>query len=239
VNHGERVLDAACGFGDTAVLLADRVGPEGFVLGVDRVEGFVHQARQAAGDRPNLRFETVDVERADFDPEFDLVFSRFGTMFFTNLVIGLRRHAAALKPGGRLAIIVWRDRDDNPAWDNAKHVLLRHLPPPGEDADTCGPGPFSQADPDVLTSQLKAAGFEDIELQRIDATVTMGRDVDDAIAFQFALGPAGEIYREAGDEATRKHDQLVEALTEMYKPYGTPQGVRMPSSSWLATARKP
>lgn len=236
---GMTVLDAACGFGDTACQIAEAVGPGGRVLGVDCCDAFLDFGRAEARAKglENVRFQAADLQSLAVEPEHDLVFSRFGTMFFDNPVWGMKTLARALKPGGRLAIMTWRARADNPAWMNAKDVLLRHLPEPGADADTCGPGPFSQADPEVLTAQLTAAGFTDIALERTDADVVMGRDADDAIAFQLALGPAGEIYREAGDLATQKHDVLVADLCAMYAPFEKPEGIVMPSSSWLATAR--
>ena len=67
-------------------------------------------------------------------------------MFFENPVAAMRNMRRALKPGGRFTHIVWRRIDDNPWLGAAKEVALRHLPRPGEDARTCGPGPFSMAD---------------------------------------------------------------------------------------------
>ena len=71
-----------------------------------------------------------------FEPEYDFVFSRFGTMFFSNPVAALRNMRSALKPGGVVTHIVWRTPDDNPWLSMAKDVVLRYLPPPGEDAQT-------------------------------------------------------------------------------------------------------
>jgi hypothetical protein len=128
------------------------------------------------------------------------VFSRFGTMFFSSPVVALKNMRKALKPGGRITHIVWRERADNPWLGAAKDVVLRHLPPPGDDAQTCGPGPFSMADQDLVTAQMTAAGFADISFERVDAKVRMGDSIEDSIGFQLALGPAGEVVREAGEE---------------------------------------
>ncbi len=240
VAPGMTVLDAACGFGDTACQFGELVGPEGRVHGIDCCDAFLDFGREEAAAKglSNVTFAVGDLQQVPLAPDYDLVFSRFGTMFFDNPVWGLRNMAAALPAGGRLAIIVWAARAENPAFMNAKEVILRHLPEPGDDADTCGPGPFSQADPEVLTGQLTAAGFADIALEKIEADVVMGRDPDDALAFQLALGPAGEIYREAGDLAVQKHDAIAKDMFEMYAPYQREAGIVMPSASWLATARK-
>ena len=135
--------------------------------------------------------------------------------------------------------IVWRRREDNPAWQEAKEITLRHLPPPGADADTCGPGPFSMADTGVVTKQLEIAGYRDIQFEQIDAKVFVGKDLDDAVAFQLALGPAGEVYREAGKLAEDRHAEIAAALKAQLAKHLGPEGVMMDSSSWKVTAVNP
>ncbi len=241
VNPGERVLDAGCGFGDTACMLAERVGPEGSVLGIDCCEAFLDYGRQEAAAKglTNVTFQAADIESHPFTPEFDLIFSRFGTMFFTNPVAALKNMRAALKPGGRITQIVWRAREDNHWGTVPKEVLLRHVPPPGDNAQTCGPGPFSMADEELVRGQMAAAGFTDIAFERVDAPFRTGNDPDDAIGFQLAVGPAGEVYREAGDLAKAKHEEIIADLRAAYAPYVQDDGVYMPSSSWVITARNP
>jgi len=241
VREGDRVIDVGCGFGDTAIALARRVGPSGSVLGVDCCGAFLEYGRRdlAASGLANVRFIEADVLTYPFAPEFDFCFSRFGTQFFDLPVAGLRNMRRALKPGGRLAMIVWRGIEDNPWAGLPKQVVRRFLPPVSEDAVSCGPGPFSMADPEVVTGQLESAGYVDIGFERVDALLMVGRDLADAIAFQLSLGPAGEIYREAGDEAVRQHEAIVAALDEAIGAYLTPAGVMMESSSWTVTARNP
>jgi hypothetical protein len=136
-------------------------------------------------------------------------------------------------------MIVWRGIKDNPWLGHAKEIVLQFLPPPGENAQTCGPGPFSMADTGVVTKQLEIAGYKDIDFVRIDAEVFVGRDVDDAVAFQLAIGPAGEVYREAGPLAERRHDEIAAALQAELVKYRRPNGIMMDSSSWMVTATNP
>ena len=242
IRAGDHVLDVGCGFGDTALALAQRVGPRGQVLGVDCCQAFLdiaerHGREAGAG---NLRFAQGDAERELPEAAYDFVFARFGTMFFTNPVAGLRAMRKALKPGGRMAHIVWRRREDNPWLTAARDTVLRFLPTPGANALTCGPGPFSMADPATTRAQMKAAGFTEIEFQRIDARVLVGRTVADAIAFQLALGPAGETFREAGPLAEERRPQIEAALARLFADVETDsQGLWMDSSSWLITACAP
>lgn len=238
---GTRIIDVGCGWGDTAIELARKTGPSGFVLGLDCVEQFLEAAREDAAEAglKNIHFEAADVERYAFEPEFELCFSRFGMMFFENPVAAMRNIRSALRPGGTLMFIVWRRIEDNPWLGLGKEVVLDYLAPPGDDARTCGPGPFSMADTKVVTKQLEIAGYEDIAFERNDGPVTVGADVEDAVRFQLSLGPAGEIFREAGEEAERKRDQVELALGEALSPYLEDKGVVMPSSSWMITARRP
>ncbi len=241
VNPGERVLDAGAGFGDTACMLAQRVGPAGDVVAMDCCEAFLACGRHdaAAAGLRNVDFVAADVERYPFAGDFDLVFSRFGTMFFSNPVAALKNMRKALRPGGRITHIVWRERADNPWLSAAKDVVLRHLPEPGDDARTCGPGPFSMADRELVTAQMKAAGFADIRFERVDAEVRMGNNIEDAIGFQIALGPAGEVVREAGELASQKEAEITADLTELLRPRVTDDGVWMASSSWVISAGNP
>lgn len=242
VKPGDRVLDVGCGFGDTAIKLAELVGPTGYVVGVDCCDAFLAYARKDAAARgaSNVSFVRGDAEIELPAERFDFVFARFGTMFFANPVAGLRNMRKALRPGGRMVHIVWRARADNPWLSMAKDVVLGFLPPPGDDAQTCGPGPFSMADEATVRAMMTAAGYDQIEFRRVDAPVLVGADVADAIAFQLAIGPAGEVFREAGAEAERQRPQIEAALAEaINRQKIEAQGIVMDSSSWVISAVNP
>jgi SAM-dependent methyltransferase len=241
VRPGDKVVDVGCGFGDTAIKLAKMVGPSGSVLAMDCCDGFLEFGRQdtKAAGVSNITFLEEDVQTYPFEPIHDFCFSRFGTQFFENPVAGLRNMRKSLKPGGIMTMIVWRGIKDNPWLGSAKDVVLRLLPPPGENAQTCGPGPFSMADTGVVTKQLEIAGYKDIQFERIDAQVFVGKDLDDAVDFQLALGPAGEIYREAGKLAEDRHEEIAQALKAQLAKHLGPNGVMMDSSSWRVTAINP
>lgn len=242
VHEGDRVVDVGCGWGDTAMKLARIVGPEGSVVGIDCCDMFLDIARDelAEAGLENVRFVRGDAEVSLPQDAFDFAFARFGTMFFANPVAGLRNMRRSLRPGGRMVHIVWRTPADNPWLSMAKEVVLRFLPPPGEDARTCGPGPFSMADEATVRQMMEIAGFEDIAFERIDAPVLVGRNVRDAIDFQLAIGPAGEVFREAGEEAEAKRPQIEAALAEaIERETREADGIVMPSSSWMISARNP
>ncbi len=242
VNAGDKVLDIGCGFGDTAVALAERVGPNGTVVGLDCCNAFLDYGRADAEAKGlnNVAFVEGDALVERFEPTYDFVFSRFGTMFFSNPVAGLRNMRTALKPGGLMTHIVWRTPADNPWLSMAKGVVLEYLPAPGEDARTCGPGPFSMANEEMVAGMMKSAGYEDVTFTRVDALVFVGRTVQDAIDFQLALGPAGEVFREAGDEAEAKRGEIEAALAKAIEAQKQEaDGIVMDSSSWVITGRNP
>lgn len=238
---GARVLDVGCGWGDTAIQLARQVGPQGRVVGLDCCEPFLHKGREDAlkADLKNLEFLCADVQTHPFEPEYDLCFSRFGLMFFASPVVAMRNIRKALKPGAELMFIVWRRIEDNPWLGVPKQIALKFLPPPGGDAKTCGPGPFSMASQDVVTAQLKAAGFTDIKFDRVDGPVMVGKNAEEAMQFQLALGPAGEIFREAGELAERKRGEIEEALRRELARFEKNGAIVMESSSWTIRARNP
>jgi ubiquinone/menaquinone biosynthesis C-methylase UbiE len=239
---GERVLDIGCGFGDTTQRIADLVGPTGAVLGVDAASRFIEAASrdaEEAGVR-NARFAVADIEATSFEDQFDLAFSRMGTMFFANPVAALANVRRALVGGGRLAMVVWRAKVENDWVYRAQTITERFVTKPEEyDEPTCGPGPFSMANADTTSGILRSAGFEDISLRRCDRPIVIGLDLDEAVELVMSLGPAGEILRLAGERAAHLHEPISEALRDGLADWAGPDGVTAPASTWIVTARAP
>jgi SAM-dependent methyltransferase len=239
---GESVLDLGCGFGDTTQRIAGLVGPDGEAVGVDAAPHFIDAAVKEAGDAgvSNARFMVADVQSGALGGPYDLAFSRMGTMFFTNPVAALRNVRESLRPGGRLAMVVWRRREDNDWVYRAQTIVERIVSRPEEyDEPTCGPGPFSMAGADTTSEILVRAGYTDISLRRCDIPILIGTDVEHAIEFVTALGPAGEILRLAGDRAAHLHGEVHDALRAGLAEFETEDGVRAPASTWIVTAAQP
>jgi SAM-dependent methyltransferase len=239
---GERALDIGCGFGDTTRQIAELVGPEGSVLGFDVAERFIDLAREEAeaDGIGNVGFAVGDLQVTEFERTFDYAFSRMGTMFFANPVPALRNVRRALAPGGRLCMVVWRRKLENEWVRRPEAVVERFVEEPEEsDEPTCGPGPFSMGDADVTTQILIGAGFEEISLRRCDLPIQTGHDLDEAVDFAMALGPAGEVIRLAGAEAERIRPEIAAALREELADFAGPGGVWAPASTWIVSARAP
>jgi SAM-dependent methyltransferase len=238
---GDRVIDLGCGFGDTTQMLAGLVGAEGEVLGIDVSKPFIDQARgEADGGPPNIRFEVADVQVDDLGEGYDYAFSRMGLMFFANPVAALRNIRSSMVPGGRLCAIVWRRKEDNEWVRRAEQVVDQYLEHPEEtDEPTCGPGPFSMANADTVTEQLTIAGFERISLQRCDLPLKIGNDVEHAVEFGMALGPAGEVLRLWEDRIDEIRPKIAADLREALAEFETPDGVYAPASTWIVGAENP
>lgn len=111
---GERVLDIGCGAGASSLALAARVGAGGQVLGVDISEPLIERARELARHDTPALFQVADASSAEL-PEgaFDILFSRFGVMFFDDPTAAFTHMRRALRLGGRVAFVCWRGATEN------------------------------------------------------------------------------------------------------------------------------
>jgi SAM-dependent methyltransferase len=238
---GDRVLDIGCGFGDTTLQIAELVGESGVAVGVDAAPRFIQMAQAEAAEAgvPNARYLVSDVQLNPFTEQFDNAYSRFGTMFFASPVAALRNVRKALAPDGRLVMVVWRRREDNPWIYEAQKIVEGIVERPKEyDEPTCGPGPFSMANADTVSEILMYAGFTDIDLRRCDRAIMAGPDLENAIDLTMAIGPGGEILRLQGDRAAHLREPVRQALREGLAQYVSDDGsVSAMASTWIVSAR--
>ena len=239
---GARVLDVGCGFGHTTRRIAAHVGAGGEAVGVDCAQNFIDTATREAAEASigNASFFVADVQRDDLRGPYHHAFSRFGTMFFDLPGAALRNIRKALAPGGGLSMIVWRRREDNP-WLHEAELRVRQIVPVVAHEETdqvhCGPGPFSMSSPDMVSDLLKSAGLEHIEFARFDTDICIGRNLDEAVEFALALGPAGEIIRLAGEDGERLKGEVGAVLRETLSAYRRSDGIWAGSSTWFVSAK--
>jgi SAM-dependent methyltransferase len=224
--------------------LAAAVGAEGHATGVDVSEPFIEASIEEAADAgiENVDFFATDVQVGDLKGPYDYAFSRMGLMFFANPVQALRNIGGALRPGARLVGIVWRRKLDNPWLHRAEQVVEQYLEEPEEPEDVrCGPGPFSMANADTVSEQLQIAGFEDPTFTRCDLPFRIGDDLDHAVAYNMALGPAAELLRICpADQVDRLRPKLEREIGEALADYERPGGeVWGPASTWIVSATVP
>ena len=233
---GERVLDVGCGTGGTTAELAQAVGATGHVQGVDISETLVGAAQ--AQKLANASFAVGDATTWPFEAgAFDLVFSRFGVMFFADPVLSFRNLRGALRPKGRLIFACWREPRENgwmmaPLMAAYKHVpKLPQLGP--ED-----PGPFSFADEVRVRRILSAAGFTDIEMEACPLTfdVAAGRGLEAAVQGALEIGPASRALEGHPPDVVAA---AVQSIRETLTPFAKGQSVLLPGAIWLVTANAP
>ncbi|MBT2398202.1 class I SAM-dependent methyltransferase [Streptomyces sp. ISL-100] len=231
IGAGERVLDIGCGTGESARAAA-HLAVDGSVLGVDLSGEMLRVARRkAAGEGlGNVRFEQADAQTYPFpDGEFDVAISRSGSMFFAEPVRAFRNIARALRPGGRLVLLVWQAPSRN-AWFRAFATAMaagRPLPVPAPGT----PGPFSMADPDEVRARLTAAAFTEPRFEDLSAPMHFGPDA--GRAYPFVSGLLGWMLDGLDDSGRRR------ALTDLrasLDAHETPSGVLYESAAWLVTA---
>lgn len=241
---GDRVIDIGCGFGDTTQQLAGLVGPDGQAVGVDVSEPFIRAsiAEAAEAGMENVEFFAADVQVGDLQGPYDYAFSRMGLMFFANPVQALRNIRGSLRPGGRLVGAVWRRKLDNEWLHRAEQATEQYLEEPEEPEDVrCGPGPFSMANPDTVSEQLQIAGFERPSFTRCDIPIKIGNDLNHAVAFNMALGPAAELLRICpAEEVDRLRPKVERDIRDVLADYVKDDGLVLgPASTWIVTATVP
>jgi SAM-dependent methyltransferase len=239
---GERVIDVGCGCGSTSLELARRVGPGGEVVGVDISAPMIERAaaRGREAGLANLRFENVDAQTRDFSRErFDLVFSRFGVMFFADPAAAFANLRAALRPGGRLAFVCWQSIQRNPWMLVPLGAAARHVALPAPPSPTA-PGPFAFADAERVGGLLREGGFGSVAFEPLERVIGVGGDgsLEQAVEFLLQMGPAAAALRDADPSVLPKVRQSVlEAIAPFHRSDPAP-GVRMPCAAWIVTARR-
>jgi len=227
----DRVLDVGCGAGETTIDAARRAAS---AVGVDLSSAMLEVARRRAADAGlrNAFFLHADAQVHPFEPSgFDVVLSRTGSMFFAGAPAAFANLARAVRPGGRLAMLVWQPVAHN-EWFRAFTTALAAgrdlpLPPPG------APGPFSLSDPDSTRELLQGAGWSGVELAGLERPMLFGPDADTAQAF--VLGQLGWLVADLPDS---QRSRAVDALHAVMREHETADGVLLGSAAWLVTAHR-
>jgi SAM-dependent methyltransferase len=251
VGPGDRVLDIGCGTGQSSREAA-RAAVGGSVLGVDLSAPAVELARQLSEREglSNVTYLQADAQVHPFPAgHFDVCVSRFGTMFFADPLAAFANIGAALRPGGRLVMLVWQARERN-EWSTAirRAIAGSDVSAVGQEAHDAGqpahdpgqpagrPDPFALGDPEAARGILAASGFAGTSFAEVDEPVYYGPDPD--VAYDLVLGLREPKELLAGLDAAaaaRARQRLRAALAE----HDTGSGVYFGSRAWIVTARRP
>jgi SAM-dependent methyltransferase len=231
---GRRVLELGAGTGELAARLAEAVGPTGTVIASDFADGMVELLEKRLAVIPNAEVRNLDASSIELpDTSVDVIVFRMGLMLVTEPEIALAEIRRVLRPDGIFATAVWGGPHENP-WMSAvgmsamMHGLVSGGPPIGPG------GPFSLADPADLEKRVRAAGFADVVVERVEST-RLFRDTDEHVATVLALSPQLSV---AFASATAEQDAGVRAqVATLTAQYQTPDGLRVPTTSLLCVAR--
>jgi SAM-dependent methyltransferase len=235
VGPGQALLDIGSGCGATLLDLAEAVGPAGTVTGVDVSPPMLALAEQRARSRGlgNVRCILADAATHPFDAAaFDVVFSRFGVMFFDDPAGALANVRRSLRPDGRLIFVCWRGLAVNPWFSvpaDAVRPYLAPQPPPDPDA----PGPLAFADPNRVCRILEGADFADVRFDEFDARLRLG-DRRSATQLLTHIGPAARLLALADDGARAEAERALEHALTAHESNGE---VWLGAGVWIVSAR--
>src|SRR5436190_11719533 len=235
---GEHVVDIGCGCGATTIELGRRVGPTGYVLGVDISAPMLGRARERAPAKLPLEFVLADATVHAFEPgRSDLLFSRFGVMFFADPAVSFANMRKALRKGGRLAFACWREPRQNPWLMIALQEAYKHvprLPEVGPD----DPGPFSFASEQRVRRILSEAGFSSIAMEACDVSldVAFGRGLEAAVSSALEVGPVSRALEGQPPEVMAT---VANAIRRVYAPLAKGDSIPLGASVWIVTAENP
>ncbi|MFP6814879.1 MAG: class I SAM-dependent methyltransferase [Pseudomonadales bacterium] len=231
VQRGESILDIGCGCGATSMAMAE-AGAQ--VLGIDVSAPMLARAVERGRGNDGVKFVEADAASHAFEPKFDLLFSRFGVMFFADPVAAFTNLHSALSPGGRLCFICWQAMTENPwlaAPMGAAQPFLPDTDPPAPSA----PGPFSMADAELLSNVLNTAGFSDVAVEAHAVEMRVGSNLEEAMEFYTRLGPLAGVL---GDIEPDNRAAALAAVSKILAASETAAGIALPGGCWIATANQ-
>ncbi len=234
VGEGERVIDIGCGCGATSLALAQKVGARGRVVGLDISAPMLERARQRAQALP-LAFILADATAYPFErASVDLLFSRFGVMFFADPVLSFSNMRTALVAGGRIAFACWRQPRDNPWMMLPLQQAYRHVPRLPEVAPDA-PGPFAFASAERVERILQASGFSAIALDAVHLSLDLavGGGLDVAVEGALAIGP---VSRALEGQPPEQRAAVAADIRAAFAPLQRGNALPLAASVWIATA---
>ena len=237
--QSERVADIGCGTGETTFEIAEAVGERGSALGIDISADLLAVARERATHRglSNVDFLEADVEEHELGRDhFDLVYSRFGLMFFSDPTAAFARLHRATKPHGRLVFVCWRTFKENPWGLIPFAAAAPHLPEIARLGPE-DPGPFSFGDPARIERILKGSGWRDSNIAPLDLPVALAKSggLDEAMPSCACIGAVARLLAVSSEQQRQAALSAIRlALEKHVRDDGR---IELPGACWIVSAR--
>lgn len=233
------IIDIGCGGGATTFAIANSIGMNGSVIGVDISQSLIRDCRLRAESQgiKNIEFICGDAASIEMPEEWaDLVISRFGVMFFKEPVIAFSHIAQSLKPSGTLAFSCWAPVTDNPWMNKLLTILSKYtsIPKPEPGA----PGPFAFSNPYHIRTILIDAGYKDIEVNDWSGDLLIGKPGTSPQDVGRFLMNTSLLVRNVQNSISDMETAILDELTHQLDKYYKNGSVYMPAKSWIITANK-
>lgn len=232
--EGERVIDVGCGCGSTAIAMAQRGAR---VWGVDVSAPMIAKAKERASGLSNVAFSETDAATQHYSADHQLIFSRFGVMFFADPVAAFVNLRQGLTDEGRLLFVCWQAATKNDWIMVAGRAVQPFLSvsDASEVIDPNAPGPFAFADSDRIHSILNQSGYADIDITSVTPSLTMGQDLDEAMRLQAQIGPVARVIAELQED---KKGEAIAAARMALGEHQSSTGINLGAAAWIVSARK-
>jgi len=237
IGPGDRVLDVAAGAGEPAITIAKRVGPGGSVLATDIAPNILAHAAQAAADQGlrNVETRVMDGEHLDVaEATFDAVTSRVGLIYFPDQQRALTEMRRVLKPGGRVAAIVYTTPERNQFFSIPVGIIRRRAqlptPAPGQ------PGPFSLGGDGVFADAFARAGLRDIQTRVVPAPLRLASAAE---CVRFERESFGALHQMLAGLDEDGRDAAWQEIEQELKRFEGPEGFTGPCELIVAAGTKP
>ncbi|MEP4484093.1 MAG: methyltransferase domain-containing protein [Halioglobus sp.] len=232
-------LDIGCGGGSQSVMLADELGEGARVTGVDISQPMlaVAEDKAAAPGHGRATMEFVQADAATYEfvaEEFDLIFSRFGVMFFDEPVGAFTNIRPALQSDGRVVFCCWQPVKANDWTRIPLQAALQHVPAPAQ-ADPNAPGPFAFSDPERVQNILQSSGFTDISVEPYSTSLHFGKTATLAQSVRelAMIGPVSRLL--VGQEADVL-EKVFDSMEEVLSPHYRDGTLSLTGAVWFVTA---
>jgi ubiquinone/menaquinone biosynthesis C-methylase UbiE len=237
ITAGHHVLDIAAGAGEQSITAAGKVGPSGHVLATDISPNILQFAKKMAEEAgiKNIETQVMDGENLSLDDEtFDAVISRVGLIYFPDQQKALREMWRVLKPGGRVAAIVYSTPEKNKFFSVPVSIIRNRakLPPPlpGQ------PGPFSLGAEGVIEEAFRQAGFRNVVSVLVDSPVLLP---DAMSCVQFEKESFGALHQMMGSLTDTEKESVWKEIEQELKKFETTSGFVGPCEMIVAVGEKP